>query len=229
MREATMYKTVISFLMILLFSASGYSAQAVETDLGSAEFKQLYDSLLAGKTLVNEYEKDGFTIRTERQFGQAIDLAEDDYEIPVTRTITKFRDGQVVQKITVNILDRVHDIGDSALIYEEARKMTVENPDAAPLDTNQSEYFGLYRVSKNDKGGFDVHNFGLIPSVVVEDGKNSLAASNISYSCYPENNLSTCVLTIRDYTLEGYEPLTGYKLGEPIGGDYVEKAVEVGQ
>ena len=27
-------------------------------------------------------------------------------------------------------------------------------------------------MSKNGKGGFDVHNFGLIPTVVVEDGKN---------------------------------------------------------
>jgi hypothetical protein len=86
---------------------------------------------------------------------------------------------------------------------------------------------GLFRVSKNDKGGFVVHNFGLIPSVDVEGNKNTIAGSNISYSCYPEKSLAKCVLTVRDYRLGPYEPLVGYTLKEPIGGDFVEISQEI--
>ena len=97
------------------------------------------------------------------------------------------------------------------------------------MDTGEIEFLGLFRVSKNDKGGFDVHNFGLIPSVVVEGNTNKISGSNVSYSCYPENNVSTCVLTVRDYNLGDYTPLVGYKLMEPVGGDFVETSVEVKQ
>ena len=72
------------------------------------------------------------TIVSERHFGQAIDLGEDDFEVPVKKVITKSKDGQMVQRITVDILDRINNLGSSAIIYEEARRVMVENPDAAP-------------------------------------------------------------------------------------------------
>lgn len=224
-----MSKIKMSILSIALLLAGAAGLQAAEPDISAAEFRKMYDSLLAGKTLSNSTEQDGMTIVTERQFGQAIDLGENDFEVPVKRVITKTKDGQMVQRVTVDILDRVNDLGSSAIIYEEARRVMVENPEAAPLDTREVEFLGLFRVSKNGKGGFDVHNFGLIPTVVVEDGKNELVGANISYSCYPESGLTNCTLTIRDYELGNYEPLVGYELKEVVGGDYVETAVEVKQ
>ncbi len=224
-----MSKIKISIFVLALMVAGAVGLQAGEPDMSTSEFRQLYDSLLAGKTLSNTTEQDGVTIVTERKFGAAIDLGENDFEVPVQRVITKTKDGQMIQRITVNILDRVNNLGDSAIIYEEARRMLVENVDAAPLNTNEIEFVGLFRVSKNAMGGFDVHNFGLIPSVVVKDGKNSLAGSNLSYSCFAENGLSKCVLTIRDYKLGDYEPLVGYELKEMVGGDHVEIAEEIKQ
>jgi len=104
--------------------------------------------------------------------------------------------------------------------------LTVENAGSEPQTTRDTEFLGQFITSKNDKGGFDVYNFGLIPSVVVEEGENKIAASNISYSCYPENNKTKCVLTIRDYKLGDYNPLQGFTLGEPVGTDYVIVAEE---
>ena len=224
-----MSKLKVSIFVFALFLAGAVGLQAAEPDMSTAEFRQLYDSLLAGKTLANTTEQDGVTIVTERRFGAAIDLGENDFEVPVQRVITKSKDGEMIQRITVNILDRVNNLGDSAIIYEEARRIQVENADAAPLNTNEIEFVGLFRVSKNAQGGFDVHNFGLIPSVIVKDGKNNLAGSNVSYSCFAENGLSKCVLTIRDYKLGDYEPLVGYQLKETIGGDHVEIAEEIKQ
>jgi len=224
-----MSKTTTSFIVFILLLAIGINVQAAEPDMTTAEFRQLYNSLLAGKTLSTTTEQDGVTVVTERRFGQLLDLAEDDYDIPVQSVITKTKDGKQIQKITVDILDRVHNLGDSAIIYEEARGMVVENPDTEPLNTNEEEFLGLFRIAKNQKGGFDVHNFGLIPSVVVKDGKNELVGSNISYSCYAENGLSKCVLTVRDYNLGDYKPLVGYELKETVGGDYVEAAEETKQ
>jgi hypothetical protein len=221
MSKITMYLALVLFLFV-----GGVNLRAAQPDMGTAEFLQLYQSLLQGKSIVNETIQDEFSVRTESYFGEPIDLADNDYEIPVTKVITKSKDGNMVQRITVNILDRVHDIGDSAIIYEEAKSMMVENPEAAPRDTKESEFLGLFRVAKNDKGGFEVSNFGLLPSVAVEDGKNKLAASNISYSCYSENNKSKCVLTVRDYKLGDYNQLQGYTLGEPVGTDYVVVAEE---
>ena len=224
-----MSKTTTSFIVFILLLAIGINVQAAEPDMTTAEFRQLYNSLLAGKTLSTTTEQDGVTVVTERRFGQLLDLAEDDYDIPVQSVITKTKDGKQIQKITVDILDRVHNLGNSAIIYEEARGMVVENPDGEPLDTNEEEFLGLFRIAKNQKGGFDVHNFGLIPSVVVRDGKYELAASNISYSCYAENGLSKCVLTVRDYNLGDYKPLVGYELKKAVGGDFVEVGEETKQ
>jgi len=224
-----MSKTTSIFIVFILLFAIGINVRAAEPDMTTAEFRQLYNSLLAGKTLSTTTDKDGVTMVTERRFGQLVDLAEDDFDIPVQRVITKTKDGKQIQKITIDILDRVHNIGDSAIIYEEARGMVVENPDAETLTTNEGEFLGIFRIAKNQKGGFDVHNFGLIPSVVVRDGKNEIAGSNISYSCFAEDNLSKCVLTVRDYKLGDYDPLVGYQLKKPVGGEYVEVAEEIKQ
>lgn len=220
-------KKIVTFMCLMLLMLGSVPAlQAGEMDISITEFRQIYDTLLSGKTLVTESEEDGISIKTERSFGQAVNVGDNDFEVPIATVITKTKDGQPIQTMRVSILDRVNDIGGQPIIYEEARRMVVENPDAAPLDTSEVEFMGLFRVSKNAKGGFDVHNFGLIPSVVVENNKNKISGSNMSYSCYSENGLSKCVLTVRDYRLGDYTPLVGYKLGEPVGNDLVETAVE---
>ncbi|MEM7008207.1 MAG: hypothetical protein AAF462_03650 [Thermodesulfobacteriota bacterium] len=219
-----MNRLIMCLALVLFLLVGVASSQA--TDLTTAEFRQMYDSLLAGKTLATQVESNGTVIKSEWQYGQAIDLAEGDFDIPVKRVITKMENGQMVQKKTLDILDRVNNLGDSAVIYEESRTLTVENAGDQPLSTTDSEFLGQFITSKNDKGGFDVYNFGLIPSVVVEDGANKMAASNISYSCYAENGKSKCVLTIRDFSLGDYNPLTGFELGEPVGTDHVIVAEE---
>jgi len=219
-----MSKIFMSLALVLCLTIGGISTYA--TDLSTAEFRQLYDSLLAGKTLSTQTEKDGVVIKSEWQYGQAIDLAEGDFDIPVIRVITITKNGELVQKKTLNILDRINNLGNSAVIYEESRMLTVENAGSEPLTTRDTEFLGQFIASKNAKGGFDVYNFGLIPSVVVEGDNNKIAASNISYSCYPENNKSKCVLTIRDYNLGDYSPLQGFALGDPVGTDLVIVAEE---
>lgn len=219
-----MTKIFMSLALVLSLSVGVLNSYA--KDLTTTEFRQLYDSMLAGKTLSTQVEKDGNVIKSEWQYGQAIDLAEGDFDIPVTRVITVSKDGQVVQKKTLNILDRVNNLGNSAVIYEEARMLTVESAGSEPLTTRDSEFLGQFIAAKNDKGGFDVYNFGLIPSVVVEEGANTIAASNISYSCHQENGKTKCTLTIRDYSLGDYDPLQGFTLGDPVGTDHVIVAEE---
>ena len=214
----------MSLALVLSLSLGVINSYA--TDLTTTEFRQLYDSLLAGKTLSTQVEKDGKVIKSEWQYGQVIDLAEGDFDIPVIRVITVTKDGEMVQKKTLNILDRINNLGNSAVIYEESRMLSVESAGSEPLTTRDTEFLGQFIASKNDKGGFDVYNFGLIPSVVVEDGANKIAASNISYSCYQENSKSKCVLTIRDYNLGEYSPLQGFALGDPVGTDHVIVAEE---
>ena len=225
--EAKMGKiTGLAALMIILLSG-GINLKAAETDITIAEFRQMYDSLLAGRTLVTQSKEDGMDITKESNFGQAIGVGNGDFEVPIETVITKSKDGASVETITINILDRVNDLGGLPIIYEEARRMSVASAGAESQETGEVEFIGLFRVSKNDKGGFDVHNFGLIPSVVVDGGTNKIAGSNISYSCYPEKSLTMCVLTVRDYNLGKYKPLVGYKLKEPIGGDFVEISQEI--
>lgn len=219
-----MTKIFMSLALVLSLSIGVINSYA--TDLTTTEFRQLYDSLLAGKTLSTQVEKDGAVIKSEWQYGQVIDLAEGDFDIPVTRVITVTKDGEMVNKKTLNILDRVNNLGNSAVIYEESRMLSVESAGSEPLTTRDSEFLGQFIASKNDKGGFDVYNFGLIPSVVVEEGANKIAATNISYSCYQENSKSKCVLTIRDYNLGDYSPLQGFALGDPVGTDHVIVAEE---
>jgi len=219
-----MSKVIMSLALILIMFTGGVSLQA--KGLSTTEFRQMYDSLLAGKTLSTQAEANGATITSEWQYGQAVDLGEGDFDIPVTRVITVTKNGEMVQKKTLQILDRVNTLGDTAFIYEEARTLTVENAGAEPLTTRDSEFLGQFIAEQNDKGGFNVYNFGLIPSVHVEGDNDMVAASNISYSCYPENGKSKCVLTIRDYKLGEYNELQGFTLGEPIGSDLVIVAEE---
>jgi len=219
-----MSKIIMSLALMFLLFLGGMDVNAA--NLSTAEFRQLYDSLLAGKTLSTQVEKDGVVISSEWQYGQAIDLGEGDFDIPVTRAITITKNGEMVQKKTIEILDRVNTLGNSAFIYEESRMLTVENAGSEPLTTRDSEFLGQFVASKNDKGGFDIYNFGLIPSVAVEGENDEIAASNISYSCYSENSKSKCVLTIRDYKLGDYNALQGYTLGDPIGTDHVIVAEE---
>jgi len=212
------------FLILLL---GGTNLYAAGTDITIAEFRQLYDSLLAGKTLVTQSKEDGMDITKESKFGQALGVGNGDFEVPIQTVITKSKDGAPVETITINILDRVNDLGGQPIIYEEAKKMSVAAAGSGTHETDEVEFMGLFRVSKNDKGGFDVHNFGLIPTVDVEGNANKIAGSNIAYSCYPENSLTKCVLTVRDFKLGPYKPLVGYKLKEPIAGDFVEISQEI--
>lgn len=212
---------------VFLFLLGSMNLYASDTNITITEFRQLYNSLLAGKTLVTNTEEDGMQITKVRNFGQAVDVGENDFEVPIQTVISKSKVGAPVETITINILDRVNELGSQPIISEETRKMVVESQGATPRDTNEIESMGLFRVSKNSKGGFDVQNFGLIPSVVVEGNTNKIAASNISYSCFPENNLTKCILTVRDYKLGPYTPLVGYTLSDPVGGDLVEISEEL--
>lgn len=218
---------VCAGLIIIILLIGGTNLNASESDLTTTEFRQLYDSLLAGKTLVTESEQDGVDVIKVRKFGQAVSAGGNDFQVPIEVVITRSKEGVPVNSITINILDRVNDINGQPIIYEEARSMSVVSTGAQPLDTDEVESVGLFRASKNDKGGFDVHNFGLIPSVVVDGDTNKIAGSNISYSCYPENSMTKCVLTVRDYNLGPYTPLTGYTLKDPIGEDFVEISQEI--
>jgi hypothetical protein len=218
-------KTLTGFIIILLLAS--VNIRASETDITITEFRQLYDNLLAGKTLVTSSQEDGMDVVKERKFGQAVGVGGNDFEVLTEAVISKSRDGVPVESIKISILDRINDLGGQPVIYEEARNMEVESTGAQSRDTGEIEFMGLFRVSKNDKGGFDVHNFGLTPSVIVDGSTNKIAGSNLSYSCYPENGLTKCVLTIRDYHLGPYTPLVGYRLMKPVGGDLVEISEEM--
>ncbi len=225
MDRLVMIMSVLLLNVILCMSSAQAGAQALSVN----EFRQLYDTLLAGKTLVTETKQDGLVIRKERQFGNAIDVGGGEFEIPSKMVVVKSRDGAVVQKITASIADEVDNLGGNALITEHVRNTTVETTGEQPRTTRQVEFGGTFLVAKNDKGGFDVYSFGLTPSVLVEGDSTSMAGNMVSYSCYPESGISKCILTIRDYKLGEYDPLRGFNLLEPAGGDYTEAAVEIKQ
>ena len=213
--------------LVIILLIGGIDLSASESDITITEFRQLYDSLLAGKTLVTESEQDGVDVTKVRKFGPAQGMGGTEFQVPIEVMITKSKEGVPVSSITIHILDMVNDIGGQPIIYEEARSMSVVSAGAQSRETDEVESVGLFRVSKNDKGGFDVHNFGLMPSVVVDGNKNKVSGSNLSYSCYPEKSLTKCVLTVRDYNLGSYTPLVGYSLNGPIGGDFVEMSQEM--
>lgn len=214
------------FVLVLITTYSSH-VYAKDEPLSVKEFRQLYDSLLAGKTLVTETTGDGVSIKKERQFGKAVDVGDGEFDIPINFVITKTKDGKLEQKTTINVLDHVNNLGGTAIVSEEFRKTTVEEPGSEPQTTREIEFGGLFRVAKNEKGGFDVHNFGLVPSVLTDGDSMSLAGSMVSYSCFAEKGMSKCVLTIRDYKLGEYKPLVGFTLVEPAGGDVVEVTKEI--
>jgi len=213
-------------LVVILLGFSVVSSKAGE-QLSVREFRGLYDSLLSGKTLVTVSDDNGTMVKRERTYGKALDTGDGDFDIPVTQVITYTKDGGVDLKITIDILDRVHDLGGHAIVQEEVRELSVlEKGDEHPEEINQVEFSGIFRVGKNDKGGSNVHNFGLMPSVIVKGEEVVLTGSMVSYSCYPESGKSICTLAIRDYELGEYEPFKGYKIGKAIGDDYEETAKE---
>ena len=225
-----MNRLIIIISVLLLGVILGLSnVQARHDPLSVKEFSQLYDSLLAGKALVTVTEQDGMEIRKERQFGKAIYVGGGEFEIPSKMIVVKSKDGAVTQKITASIVDDVDHMGGNTVITEQIRKTTVEDSGEEPRTTRQAEFAGTYLVARNDRGGFDVYSFGLTPSALVEGDSTSMAGNMVSYSCFPESGITKCILTIRDYKLGDYEPLKGFTLLEPAGGDYVETAVEVKQ
>jgi len=219
--------SITASILVILICFTAASSRASES-LNVAEFRNLYDSILSGKTLVVETEQDGVTVKKERKYGKALDLGDGDFEIPVEQVITSTKDGKTESVITLDIVDRVNDLGGRAIIEEEIRGMSVlEEGDEKPEGVRGSEFGGVYRVGKNDKGGFEVNSFALTPSLKVGDDSLTLAGSMTSYSCYSEEGKSKCRLTVRDFDLGEYEPYKGYTIGEPIGGDYVEVSEEV--
>lgn len=219
--------SITATVLLMLICLTAASSQAGES-LSVTEFRKLYDSILSGKTLVVETEQEGMTVKKERKYGKALDLGDGDFEIPVEQVITYTRDGKTESVVTLDIVDRVNDLGGRAIIEEEIRGMSVlEEGDEKPEGVRGSEFGGVYRVGKNDKGGFEVNNFALTPSLKVGDDSLTLAGTMTSYSCYSEEGKSKCQLTVRDFELGDYKPYEGYTIGEPIGGDYVEVSEEI--
>jgi hypothetical protein len=186
----TLLITSVSLVVLILCWSN---VQAKASNLTVSEFRQLYDSLLAGKTLVSEVKKDGTDVRKERIFGRAIDIDDGQFELPVKILITTSKNGEIQQKIAIDVWDVVHNLGGSAIISEQVRKTSIENKGQETFTTRDVEFQGDFHVSKNDKGGFDVHSFGLQPSVLAKDGKMSLAGNMVSNSCFPENGVTKCV------------------------------------
>jgi len=218
---------IITVLTLAVFIGVFSSFNSLAGDsLGVLEFRKLYDGLLSGKTLVNETEQDGTVVKKEKIYGNAVDTGDGDFDIPVTQVITYTKDGKLELKVKVNILDRVNDLGGRAIIQEEIAGISVlEQGDEIPEDSNEIEFGGIYRVGKNAQGGFDVHNFSLTPSLLIEGENLSLAGSMISYSCSKEDAKTVCNYTVRDFELGDYEPYKGYQIGKPIGGDFTETFV----
>ncbi len=212
-------------LAVVIGVMSSFNTLA-EDSLGVSEFRKLYDSLLSGKTLVNESQQDGVVVKKEKIYGKAVDTGDGDFDIPVSQVITYTQDGEMEWKVQVNIIDRVNDLGGRAIIQEEITGISVlEHGDAKPEESNGIEFGGIYRVGKNAQGGFDVHNFSLTPSLLIEGENLSLAGSMITYSCSVQDAKTVCNYTVRDFELGDYEPYKGYKIGKPIGGDFTETFV----
>lgn len=218
---------LITSVSLVVFILCWSNVQASAEALSVNQFRQLYDSLLAGKTLVSEIKKDGTLVKKERFFGKAIDTGDGQFEIPVKILITTSKNGEIQQKFAIDVWDEVSNLGGSAIISEQVRKTSIENKGQEPFTTSDVEFAGDFHVTKNHNGGFDVHNFGLQPSVLVKDGKTNLAGNMLLYSCFPEKGVTKCVLTVRDYVLGDYKPLEGFNIIEPAGGDVVEVGVEV--
>ncbi len=215
----------VMFLAVVIALLSSIGSMA-DDSLGVSEFRKLYDSMLSGKTLVNETQQDGVVVKKERIYGAAVDTGDGDFDIPVTQVITYTKDGKLELRAKVNIVDRVNDLGGRAIIQEEITGISVlEEGDKVPEDAHGVEFGGIYRVGKNAQGGFDVHNFALTPSLLIEGDKLSLTGSMTTFSCSAQDTKTVCNNTVRDFELGDYEPYKGYKLGKAIGGDFTETFV----
>ena len=215
----------VMILAVLITLGSTLGSFADDT-LGVVEFRKMYDTLLAGKTLVNEAQQDDVVVKKEKIYGAAVDTGDGDFDIPVTQIVTFTKGGELVLKAEVKILDRVNDLGGRALVQEEIIGLSVlEAGDKVPEEATGMEFGGLYRVGKNAQGGFIIHNFSLTPSVVIEGENVTLAGAMISYSCSSQDSKTVCTYTVRDYELGEYVPYEGYKVGDPIGGDFTETFV----
>ncbi|MGB3727718.1 MAG: hypothetical protein WBA70_00530 [Thermodesulfobacteriota bacterium] len=215
---------IITVLTLALIIGVFSSFSSIADDsLGVAEFRKLYDSLLSEKTLVNESKQNGTVVKKEKIYGKAIDTGDGEFDVPVSQVITYSKDGKSELKVKVNIIDRVNDLGGKAIIQEEITGISVlEEGDEVPEDSNETEFGGIYRVGKNAQGGFDVHNFSLTPSLLIEGEKLSLAGSMITYSCSAQDSKTVCNYSVRDFELGDYEPYKGFELGKPLGGDFTE-------
>jgi hypothetical protein len=221
-----MLRPISIFILVIVIGAFSSFSSFAEDSLGVSEFRKLYDSIMSGKTLVNESQQDGTVVKKEKIYGKAIDTGDGDFDIPVSQVITYTKDGKLELKVKVDIIDRVHDLGGRTIIQEEITGISVlEEGDEVPEDSNEIEFGGIYRVGKNAQGGFDVHNFSLTPSLLIEGENLSLAGSMITYSCSVQDAKTVCNYTVRDFELGDYEPYKGYKLGKPIGGDFTETFV----
>ena len=221
-----MLRLIPIFILVIVMTALSSFNSVAEDSLGVLEFKKLYDGLLSGETLVNESQQNGTVVKREKIYGKAVDTGDGDFDIPVSQVITYTKDGKLELKVKVDIIDRVHDLGGRAIIQEEITGISVlEEGDEVPEESYGTEFGGIYRVGKNAKGGFDVHNFSLTPSLLIEGETLSLAGSMISYSCSAQDAKTVCNYTVRDFELGDYEPYKGYQIGEPIGGDFTETFV----
>jgi len=220
---------IFALAIALIFVISIQSSIAKQQKMSVSEFINSYNALLAGKTLITEIVEDGSTITKIRQYGQAKKLENGNYEIPVEVVINISKEGKLDQRYTLKILDKVIDHGGVAIVADEVVETKIEKSGLEPIVSDDEEFNGHYIVTKNDKGGFDAWSFSLIPSIVSDDKLTdlNLGGSMIHYSCYPENGLTNCVLTIRDYMLDDYEPMVGFKKMNPHGGDLKEVSKEI--
>ncbi len=221
--------TIFGLTIILIMVISIHSSFAKHQKMSVGEFINTYNTMLAGKTLITESVEDGLKTTKIRHYGQAKKLDNGNYEIPVEVIINITKDGSLDQRYTLKILDKVIDHGGVAIVVDEVVETKIEKSGLEPIVSDDEEFNGHYIVTKNDKGGFDAWSFSLVPSIVTDDKLTdfSLGGSMIHYSCYPEDGLTNCVLTIRDYKLEDYEPMVGFKKMNPHGGDLKEVAKEV--
>lgn len=214
---------LITILILSTFTAGHVFA---DDALSISEFRKMYDGILAGKTLETESRENGTVVRKVKKYGEAINTGGGEFDIPVSLTVTSLTDGKRDSRITVEIIDRVNDLGGQVIIQEEITAISVvETGDEKPEEAVGTEFGGIYRVSKSEKGGFDVQNFSLTPSVKIEGDDISLAGSMIKYSCHADGKKSVCDLTVRDYELGEYEDYKGFIIGEAIGGDFTESYV----
>ena len=221
--------SLFGFFLILLLIVSVQSTSAKQKHMSVEEFVEAYNSLLAGKTLVTESVADGVTTNKVRNYGQPNKLANGNYEIPVEIVITVSENGVMDQRFTLKVVDKVIDHGGVAIITDEVVETKREVSGLEPVISDDEEFNGSFVVTKNKKGGFDVWSFSMVPSVISDDNMTDLrlGGSMAHYSCYPENGLTNCVLTIKDYEIDNYKPMKGFKKKKAHGGELVEISKEL--